>query len=1464
MALEDKRGHSLGKLLVVGADAFREDFAALRHPTEMKFDLGGQRFTVYAMVWSDWLYSFSPPETLLSRWETAKAALCQSVKQEVFGEAKNGERDAADLKLQLETLLSRRGLQPDSDHLLEFIHAAVKELQGELQWKRLDEECLRICKQLADDCQVPWNGCELPSQARQQFDRGCSDDYALKLCIRRVADDIMAAVVKADEGQLKSILALEVSFNETLRYFQEQVKATAEKRLNQLHVKSKFKLLAELFDLAEEDKQKFVDQAVQNGLDERALVDLLYQYRSRRFVPQIFLDELPDTDEAKFARGTVPRICELFGQLRECKIPMHLSNNFTQNAQNAVVISCREENGHYLFLLHQAEHVVLQLLRTMPVGCEIVQQLPVFLRTLSLPTSEAYRKLDQFRVLGLHVRDIRQVKEYVEIEITLWHELLHKLHLPEFQIRHMKLVSKCCSGLEEGAFPVSLRETVFYAESFEHDLVKLPGGFAEHAVPLLPNLYAPPPTIPSGSDVTFLSACFSHLNNVDLETLRGKTWSPEGCKELFALCQGIRNDEHSIRVMVMAHTRIICESNRYTFNGNTVELPPPTSYVSTGRSDSGPRLKSTELTVTNLDTLTAAEKTRQAFKHGRILVLNMANRHSPGGGYRKGSRAQEEDLFRRTTLSNGLVQEYGASVSYPMEEFAPIISCDVLAFRGSEQEGYPLRPDPVRIDVLSVAAYNGSRRGGQEESFHVLEKGGDVFSEEGFVRTLRNIAGLLEAAAVHGADHLILGALGCGAFGNNPKQVAGIFKTLLPAFAGHFKTVDFAILEGGDGDSNYSVFRSVLLDGAQKVHLQSVSKSGFRKMLTCQKLCPKLGRCEDVSSESHLQEFWHPDMCPKADCAEAGDHCALWRHQQFCPEQNCKVVFGPKRTRTYNRHCELYKHRKLCSLENCQDSSHTHPPSCPHGVRCRYKGQNHPDGIFYSHRMRPCPDGTVCSKWNDADHRMSFSHVFNPPCRDPMHCELLSQGRTEDPHFHASSHLCPFGSSCRKIGDSEHQKGWIHLDRPSCPEGAACARDKQIHFEDHLQLFQHPNVKLIRDPCRRGRACRQLGCRDHRSSYKHDDADGVLCAAGVWGHNTSRNLMEENQASYEVHFHQNAKNLIKKINGYFKSEANKEELSATAEFWRRCRVVHRLPYTSFSRVLKTGFVASQHCLQTHALDPEIACHLPSVQDLVQDPAKGRSDAGVPNLQEFVDAFLRRDQVQRESQLFQAPRVQVQVAQNALGGFHARQQQAELHLQHSRARAARVLGKRAIDRVEADLVNYSSAMKELKLASEQAAQKGQNVLSGIGHEYDRVVETNKMVFGILGIHTLNYGEDKDGDEHDQGVHLIFKPESLHHPDVFVTPMAATFYNSGRGDDERPWWKKGKPSAPFEAMAWEKLHPSSPVFHEALATEFLARAAHKGGGDLARVKFTDVKDYIKGTNAHFSAECHLPYVTPLGLG
>ena len=56
----------------------------------------------------------------------------------------------------------------------------------------------------------------------------------------------------------------------------------------------------------------------------------------------------------------------------------------------------------------------------------------------------------------------------------------------------------------------------------------------------------------------------------------------------------------------------------------------------------------------------------------------------------------------------------------------------------------------------------------------------------------------------------------------------------------------------------------------------------------------------------------------------------------------------------------------------------------------------------------------------------------------------------------------------------------------------------------------------------------------------------------------------------EVHFHWNAKNLVQRVKDFFHAEPCQQELGEAMEFWRRCRVVHRLPYTSFSKVLKTG------------------------------------------------------------------------------------------------------------------------------------------------------------------------------------------------------------------------------------------------------------------------------------------------------
>lgn len=184
---------------------------------------------------------------------------------------------------------------------------------------------------------------------------------------------------------------------------------------------------------------------------------------------------------------------------------------------------------------------------------------------------------------------------------------------------------------------------------------------------------------------------------------------------------------------------------------------------------------------------------------------------------------------------------------------------------------------------------------------------------------------------------------------------------------------------------------------------------------------------------------------------------------------------------------------------------------------------------------------------------------------------------------------------------------------------------------------------------------------------------------------------------------------------------------------------------------------------------------------------------------------------------------------------------------------------SVEMMKQETESFVQSMQALEQAARvQTAEDGE---MGIGHANDRIFETNKMVFGILGPHTLAmYGEDKN-DELDEGVHLVLKSLAIYHPDAFLTPMCATFYGSGLGDADRPWWLSAKQKESFDSMHGEKLHPSSPLCITALAWEFLARAAHKTGKKLSDVSYEEMLHYWKAANAHYVVECHLPYVTPL---
>jgi uncharacterized protein (TIGR02452 family) len=58
-------------------------------------------------------------------------------------------------------------------------------------------------------------------------------------------------------------------------------------------------------------------------------------------------------------------------------------------------------------------------------------------------------------------------------------------------------------------------------------------------------------------------------------------------------------------------------------------------------------------------------------------------------------------------------------------------------------------------------------------------------------------------------ERIILGAYGCGVFGNDPNEIALNWKELIKEYGGHFKSIRFAVLDNRN-DGVFNIFRKVL------------------------------------------------------------------------------------------------------------------------------------------------------------------------------------------------------------------------------------------------------------------------------------------------------------------------------------------------------------------------------------------------------------------------------------------------------------------------------------------------------------------------------------------------------------------------------------------------------------------------------------------------------------------------------
>jgi len=180
--------------------------------------------------------------------------------------------------------------------------------------------------------------------------------------------------------------------------------------------------------------------------------------------------------------------------------------------------------------------------------------------------------------------------------------------------------------------------------------------------------------------------------------------------------------------------------------------------------------------------------------YGQIpCVLNFASFTRPGGGFIKGSIAQEEALCHVSNLYNillGFVDEYNenynkSSFNNGLYENWAIYSPNVY-FKMNEVD--------KRANVITCPAPN--------YTVYKTKSDNDTLYDE----VLRSrIKYILDIAYANDQKILVLGAFGCGVFGNDPNKVAIMFKALLRNYK--FRKVIFAIPNNGNG--NYKAFKKV-------------------------------------------------------------------------------------------------------------------------------------------------------------------------------------------------------------------------------------------------------------------------------------------------------------------------------------------------------------------------------------------------------------------------------------------------------------------------------------------------------------------------------------------------------------------------------------------------------------------------------------------------------------------------------
>ena len=197
------------------------------------------------------------------------------------------------------------------------------------------------------------------------------------------------------------------------------------------------------------------------------------------------------------------------------------------------------------------------------------------------------------------------------------------------------------------------------------------------------------------------------------------------------------------------------------------------------------------------DTITAASRLGEGARgdNGRTAILNMASPLRPGGGVLNGATSQEEFLCVRTTLLPSLRDEF-----YRLPEIGAVYTPDVLVFRDGAGNDLA-KKDRFWVDVITAAMLRFPEtealvEDDREKMQDEQQDGNESVDEESEARepvqthavyaeqkdrdmVVAKMRAVMRILAAKGVRRVVLGAWGCGAYGNPVKEISQAWRKVL-------------------------------------------------------------------------------------------------------------------------------------------------------------------------------------------------------------------------------------------------------------------------------------------------------------------------------------------------------------------------------------------------------------------------------------------------------------------------------------------------------------------------------------------------------------------------------------------------------------------------------------------------------------------------------------------------------------